>query len=102
MEKIYHNDGVLYHQQKNKNNSITLMETDTGLPLLTFTTDYKVLEIPSCEQIGKISFEGEYLVFLPVSGKPLRPYRLKVNPDNILQFHATISRWWLEINRKSR
>lgn len=101
MEQIYHNDGNVYHQLTNNNNSVTLFEADSRLPLLTFTTDYKVFEIPSCEQIGKISFEGDYLVFLPVTGKPLRPYRLTVTPENIKKFHASISRWWLEKNRPS-
>lgn len=99
MTRILHDDGNLYHQAKNKNNSVTLFETDTQTPLLTFTTDYKVIEIPSCEQVGRISYEGDYLVFKPNTGKPLRPYRLKVNPQNIECFYETISKWWLDINR---
>lgn len=101
IEFINHIDGNEYYQKKNKNNSVTLFEGGTNIPLLTFTTDYKVFKIPTCEQIGKISFEGDYLVFIPVTGKPLRPYHLKVTPENIQLFYKEISKWWLDLNRKS-
>lgn len=100
MVRLYHTDGKVYYQSKNKNNSTTLFEEDTNIPLLTITTDYKVIEIPSCEIIGKINCVTRYLVFMPVIGKIVRSNRLEATPEDVLEFHNDIYRWWLDQNRK--
>lgn len=84
-----------YTHVKNKNNTYSLID-DEGTVLLIFDTDYRVYEHPGMDRIGHIHYEGNYLVFIPLQGKVIRPYRLEVNPDNIIQFHLEVARWWLQ------
>ena len=97
---IFHNQED-YPLLKNKDNSVTLYEPDGIVPLLTITTDYKVYQIPTCQLVGRIDCDGQYLVFKPTSGKVLRSDRFTATPEHILDFHRDIARWWLNLNKSN-
>ncbi len=83
-----------YYHVRNSDHTVDLVDPN-DTPVLRYDTDYRIYSLPSNEFFGRISYEGDFLIFIPVDRRPLRPYRLTVTPENVELFKTDISKWYI-------